>query len=306
MDSGPLDLIVKLALVEDLFSVPGDLRESSFEKIDPSADITSHAVFSDETGQGEARDRGCTRASAVVQAKQRGVVSGTRAFARVFAVIDGEIDCLFEKRDGEPFDKGDTIATLAGRAGAILAGERAALNFLSHLSGVATQAHRIASALAGSGVTLLDTRKTLPGLRALEKEAVRHGGGENHRMGLYDMVLIKDNHIDRSGSITEAVRRVRAAHGERYKIEVETRTIDEVQEALAVGVDRIMLDNFSIEDMKAAVNMVGSRIPLEASGGINLKTVRKVALTGVDYISVGEITHSVRALDISLIIEEAP
>ncbi len=300
MDSGSLDLIVKLALAEDLLSqgrltAQRDLLESAFEGIDPSADITSLAVFPDETAD--------TGALALVVARQKGILSGIAAFARTYAVLDGELVCFFEKKDGESFEKGDTVVRLSGRVRSILAGERTALNFLSHLSGVATEAHRTASYLRGSTVTLLDTRKTLPGLRALEKEAVRHGGGENHRMGLYDMILIKDNHIDRSGSIAEAVRRVRDAHGDRYKIEVETRTITEVQEALAAGVDRIMLDNMPRHTVRRAAKLVGDSCEIEVSGNITRKRIRRFRGLDIDYVSCGFITHSAPSCDFSLSIK---
>lgn len=304
MDSGSLDLIVRLALAEDLLSIECISTKKSFleyalEKIDPSADITSHAVFSDEKEDAGAS----TRAEALVTAKQTGILSGSGAFTRVYAVVDGGIDCFFEKKDGEAFENGDTIVRLSGRARSILTGERTALNFLAHLSGVATETHRLASVLRHSTVTLLDTRKTLPGLRALEKEAVRHGGGENHRMGLYDMILVKDNHIDSSGSITEAVRRVRSAFGDRYKIEVETRTIAEVREALESGADRIMLDNMPVRIVRRAARIAGGICEIEVSGNITQKRVRRLRGLPIDYVSCGYITHSAPSCDFSLLMK---
>jgi nicotinate-nucleotide pyrophosphorylase (carboxylating) len=308
VDSGLLDLIVRLALAEDLLpqdrmAAQRDLLESAFGTIDPSADVTSHAIFSNEKADTRANAGADARASALVVAKQKGILSGSGAFTHVYDIVDGEIDCFFEKKDGESFENKDTIVRLSGRACSILTGERTALNFLAHLSGVATETHRIASVLRNSTVTLLDTRKTLPGLRALEKEAVRHGGGENHRMGLYDMILIKDNHIDRSGSITEAVRRVRAAYSDQYKIEVETRTIAEVQEALAAGVDRIMLDNMPEHTVRRAARLAGDACELEVSGNITRKRIRRLRGLFVDYVSCGYITHSAPACDFSLLVE---
>ncbi|MRR39623.1 carboxylating nicotinate-nucleotide diphosphorylase, partial [bacterium] len=177
-----------------------------------------------------------------------------------------------------------------------------ALNFLQRMSGIATKTAVYVSRVLGTRAKILDTRKTAPGQRVLDKYAVRAGGGMNHRMGLYDMALIKDNHIDREGTIEGAVAKVRKKRP-GIPIEVEARTLEDVRKLLNLGVDRIMLDNFRLDDMKKAVNMVTGRIPLEASGGVNLNTVRDVAMTGVDYISIGDITHSVQALDISLIIE---
>ncbi|MDT8274317.1 MAG: carboxylating nicotinate-nucleotide diphosphorylase, partial [Desulfomonilia bacterium] len=187
-----------------------------------------------------------------------------------------------------------------GRTLGILKAERVALNFLQRMSGIATRTARYVEAVKSTRARILDTRKTVPGLRILDKMAVRIGGGENHRMGLWDMALIKDNHIDAAGSITRAVRKVRHAFP-GIPIEVEARCLDDVMELLELNPDRIMIDNFVIDDIKKAVELVNTRIPLEASGGITLDTVRDVALAGVDFISVGELTHSVHALDISLI-----
>jgi nicotinate-nucleotide pyrophosphorylase (carboxylating) len=187
----------------------------------------------------------------------------------------------------------------------VLSGERVALNFLQRMSGIATLTRRFVEAARGTRAVILDTRKTAPGLRALDKWAVRLGGGQNHRMGLYDMVLIKDNHIAAVGSITEAVARVRAGDPRHRPIEVEVTTLAELGEALALGVDRIMLDNMSHEQMREAVRITSGRIPLEASGGVRLDTVQAIAATGVDFISAGAITHSISALDISLDLDTA-
>jgi len=257
-------------------------------------DITSNAIFS-------AGDR----LSGTIMAKGTGIIAGLEVARMVFERVNPCIECVFYIKEGALVEPGVKIATVTGPSRDVLKAERVALNFMQRMSGIATITDRYVNEVKGTQAVILDTRKTSPGSRVLDKSAVRTGGASNHRMGLFDTALIKDNHIDNAGSVEKAVNKVRQAYPE-IPIIVEARTMDDVKKLIVLRVDRIMLDNFSIEDMKAAVNMVGSRIPLEASGGINLKTVRKVALTGVDYISVGEITHSVRALDISLIIEEAP
>lgn len=255
------------------------------------ADITSSAIFSPDD---EMR--------AVFKAKAGGVLAGTDVVCRVFRRLSPLIECGFLMKDGDMLKAGDTIGSVAGPARAVLKGERVALNFLQRMSGIATKTAEYVRLTQGTKARILDTRKTAPGQRVLDKEAVKAGGGMNHRMGLWDMALIKDNHIDREGSIEGAVRKVREACPE-VPIEVEARTLGDVEKLLKLGVDRIMLDNFSTEDMETAVRMVKGKVPLEASGGITIDRVREVALTGVDFISVGDITHSVRALDISLIIE---
>jgi nicotinate-nucleotide pyrophosphorylase (carboxylating) len=239
---------------------------------------------------------------AVFKAKAHGVLAGTDVVKRVFERLSPGIECDFLLRDGDALKPGDTIGSVTGPAAAVLKGERVALNFLQRMSGIATKTAEYVRLIEGTKAKILDTRKTAPGHRVLDKEAVRTGGGMNHRMGLHDMALIKDNHIDREGSIEGAVRKVREVRPE-IPIEVEARTLSDVEKLLEIGVDRIMLDNFSTESMKRAVELVRGRVPLEASGGITIETVREVALTGVDFISVGDITHSVKALDISLIIE---
>jgi nicotinate-nucleotide pyrophosphorylase (carboxylating) len=182
----------------------------------------------------------------------------------------------------------------------MLAGERTALNFLGRMSGVATLTRKYVDAVAGTGAVILDTRKTAPGARLLDKYAVRMGGGQNHRLGLYDMVLIKDNHIDGAGSISAAVERVRSQWGHKYPIEVEVKDMDELEEALSLEPTRIMLDNMSQEMMRQAVEKAAGRVPLEASGNVSLETVRAIAETGVDYISVGALTHSAPVFDVSM------
>jgi len=240
------------------------------------------------------------RAQAVIVCKEDGVLAGVPAALEVFRQVDERIAVEFSATDGDAVAKAQEIARVAGLAGGILTAERTALNFLQRLSGIATLAARFVEAVKGTGAKILDTRKTTPGLRALEKYAVRCGGAQNHRMGLYDMIMIKDNHIVAAGSITAAVKAARSAH-DTLKIEVECKSLDEVREALATqAVDRIMLDNMSVDTMREAVRIVGGRVELEASGGVRLSTVREIALSGVDYISAGALTHSAKALDISL------
>ena len=256
-------------------------------------DITSNALF-ELSG----------RLKAKFTAKSSGIIAGLDIADIVFKKLDE--NAVFEKKidDGSHVEAGTIIATVTGGARALLKAERVALNFLQRMSGIATMTDLFIKELQGTRAMLLDTRKTAPGQRVLDKIAVRLGGGQNHRMGLYDMALIKDNHIDCVGSITEAVRRVRD-FSPAIPIVVEARNLDDVKELLPLKVDRVMLDNFSIEDMIDTVLLVNHRVPLEASGGITLNTIRKVALTGVDYISVGEVTHSVKAFDISMTIGRA-
>lgn len=239
-------------------------------------------------------------AEAVLLCKKDGVLAGIDVVKETFRLTDAKISFGILARDGQKIKSGDDIARLKGPARGILTGERTALNFLQHMSGIATLTSRYVDAVKGIDVKILDTRKTTPGLRLLEKYAVRCGGGHNHRMGLYDMIMIKDNHIVASGSITNAINAVKASRT-GLKIEVECKNLDEVKEVLDTGgVDRIMLDNMSTAIMKEAVSLVRDSIELEASGGVNLQTVRTIAETGVNYISVGALTHSAPALDISL------
>jgi nicotinate-nucleotide pyrophosphorylase (carboxylating) len=231
--------------------------------------------------------------------EEPGVVSGLAIAGRVFQALDRRVEIEPLALDGERLAAPAALARIDGPARAILTGERTALNFLGHLSGVATLTRSFVDAVEGTGAIILDTRKTTPGLRLLEKEAVRQGGGENHRLGLYDAILVKDNHLRRAGSVRAAVERLRATEPGR-PIEVEADTLSQVAEALAAGADRILLDNMPLDDMRAAVALVAGRVPLEASGGVSLATVRDVAETGVDFISVGALTRSARALDVSL------
>jgi nicotinate-nucleotide pyrophosphorylase (carboxylating) len=236
--------------------------------------------------------------------KAEGVLAGLAVARRVFEQVNAEVQFTELIPDGQPVHPGEVVAEVAGPGRAILSGERTALNFMQRMSGIATLTHRYVEAVAGTKAVILDTRKTAPGIRLLDKWAVKLGGGQNHRMGLYDMVLIKDNHIAACGSITAAVQRVRAYNLKNLPIEVEVKNIRELREALPQNVDRIMLDNMSLDDMREAVRIAAGRVRLEASGNVNLTTVAAIAATGVDYISSGELTHSVRALDISLEIDE--
>lgn len=233
-------------------------------------------------------------------AKEAGIVAGLEVVRLTFFLLDERVELTPHVADGDPVEVGTVIATLGGPGRALLSGERVALNFLQRMSGIASLTHRFVEAVQGTPAVILDTRKTAPGLRLLDKWAVRLGGGQNHRFGLYDMVLIKDNHIAAVGSISQAVARVRAGDRRGRPIEVEVKTLAELQEALELEVDRIMLDNMSLAEIRQAVRLTNSRVPLEASGNITLENVAAVAATGVNYISVGALTHSVRALDISL------
>ena len=250
------------------------------------------------------------RATGAIIAREPGVLAGREVAARVFTLIDSSVEVTPHKADGESLAKGDRVLTVSGPAASLLRGERTALNFLQRLSGVATQTRRYVDRLEGLPAKVIDTRKTTPGLRSLEKYAVRCGGGHNHRHGLGDGVLIKDNHLVALGlaglGIADAVRRARAGIPHTIKIEVEADTLDQVKEALEAGSDLILLDNMTPEELRTAVQMADGRAVLEASGGITLETIREVAETGVDLISVGALTHSVRALDLSLDFEVAP
>jgi nicotinate-nucleotide pyrophosphorylase (carboxylating) len=236
-------------------------------------------------------------------AKADGVLSGTAAASEVFRLVDPQIEFDAALADGERFQPGTIIATVSGPARGVLTAERVALNFLQRLSGVATAAARYVEAVAGTNARIIDTRKTTPGMRLLEKTAIRHGGGHNHRVGLSDGVLIKDNHlaaIGSPGAISRAIAAAREAAPHTLRVEVEVTSLEELHEALEAGADVIMLDNMDVSTMREAVECTGGRALLEASGGITFESVRQVAETGVDLISVGALTHSAPAVDISL------
>jgi len=243
-------------------------------------------------------------ATARLIAKESMVLAGIDVAARVFYLVDPEISFTNCFSDGALLRAGDVIADIAGDAAALLQAERVALNLLQRMCGVATSTARYVQAVAGTGARVVDTRKTTPGLRQLEKYAVRIGGGSNHRYGLYDGVLIKENHIAAAGGIAIAVTRARAFIPHTIKIEVETETLEQVAEALEAGADIIMLDNMDLVTMRQAVVLIDGRALVEASGGVTLETIAKIAETGVDIISVGALTHSARAMDISMLLEE--
>ncbi len=244
-----------------------------------------------------------TVASARILSKEPLVLAGTLAAGIVFQEVAPPVNYRFLLQDGDKAEVGSDIALISGPVRGILAGERLALNLLQHLSGIATLTRKFVEAVEGTGVRILDTRKTTPGLRMLEKAAVRAGGGENHRFGLDDGILIKENHITAAGGIVQAVNRARRA-ARLLRVEVEVRSSEEVREALTAGADLILLDNMETEGLREAVSIVGGKIPLEASGNVRLETVRAIAETGVDFISTGAITHSAPAADLSLLIQK--
>jgi len=256
-------------------------------------DVTTSSVMS-----------GGEKGAAVVIAKADLIVAGLEVFGEVFQVVDASLSCKNLKNDGDRVVRGEIIAEITGDLGNILRAERVALNILQRLCGIATETGRYVKAVAGTNARILDTRKTLPGFRILDKYAVTVGGGHNHRFGLSDGVLIKDNHIDAAGSVAEAVGRCRGKAHHLLKIEVECRNIEEVREALNAGAEVLLLDNMSTAQMKKAVALAKGKVMLEASGNVTLDTVRSIAETGVDFISVGALTHSVKAADISLLIKK--
>jgi nicotinate-nucleotide pyrophosphorylase (carboxylating) len=236
---------------------------------------------------------------ALLLSREAAVLCGKDWFDHVFQTLDPTLRIEWRARDGDEIEAGQALCRLSGSARALLTGERTALNFLQTLSGTATTTRRHTSALEGTGTKLLDTRKTLPGLRAAQKYAVRCGGGHNHRLGLYDGILIKENHLSAAGSIEAAVATARSLYRDK-PIEVEVETLTELEQAIAAGADIALLDNFSLRDLRQAVAQNAGRLQLEASGGYDLTTLREAALTGIDYISVGALTKHVRAIDLSL------
>ena len=247
----------------------------------------------------------CVRVEARAVAREPGVLAGIEVFETTFRQVSPEVQTELPLPDGRSFDAGETLAVVDGIARSILAAERVALNFLQRMCGIATQTARYVEAVQGTGAAILDTRKTVPGLRIFDKYSVHAGGGVNHRMGLFDAALIKDNHIAAAGSLGEAVSRVRRSAGGRARfIEVECDTLDQVAECLELGVGLILLDNMGVDEMARAVKLAAGRAKLEASGNVGFHNVREVAETGVDYISVGSLTHSVAALDIGLDIRQ--
>jgi nicotinate-nucleotide pyrophosphorylase (carboxylating) len=234
----------------------------------------------------------------LIIAKQAGIIAGLDVARATYLALDGQISFQSNVQEGARVENRQALALVSGRTRSLLTAERTAMNFLGRMSGIATLTRQFVEAVAGTKAVILDTRKTAPGLRAIDKLAVTRGGGQNHRIGLYDMILIKDNHIDYAGSISEAVKRARIAAG-GLEIEVEARTLEDVHEALVMHVERILLDNMTPESMAEAVRITSGRARLEASGNVSLETVRSIAETGVDYISVGALTHSARVFDVS-------
>lgn len=277
--SQEIKTLIKLALEEDI----------------QTGDITSTATVA-----GTVKGRGC------VKAKSKGIFCGRDVFTEVFRQIDPNIRCEWNVQDSESLDAGQKCLLFEGSLRSILIAERTALNFIQRLSGIATLTNEFVNQIRHTAAKIIDTRKTTPLWRELEKYAVRTGGGSNHRMGLYDMFLIKDNHIAAAGGITPAIRSVltyKERSQNRCAIEVEVKNLAEVKEALQFPIQRIMLDNMNVSDMREAVNMIHHRCEVEASGGVTLESVRAIAETGVDFISVGSLTHSAPAMDLSLLVE---
>ena len=268
------------------------VRQALQEDLGRAGDITTNAIVIPE-----AYATGC------LMARRAGCIAGLEVAAATFRALDPDLDVTFHNHDGAVVQAGDVLAEIRGSARALLAAERVALNFLGRLSGIATATHRLVEAVQDFPTYVVCTRKTTPGLRSLEKYAVRAGGGTNHRFGLDDAVLIKDNHLVVAGGITEAVRRVHSVVGHLVKIEVEVDTMSQLEEALACQIDAVLLDNMTPPQLKAAVDMVGGRVITEASGGITLDTARDVAAAGVDLLSAGWLTHSAPALDVALDLE---
>ncbi|MCD8497971.1 MAG: carboxylating nicotinate-nucleotide diphosphorylase [Alphaproteobacteria bacterium] len=269
------------------------VRKTLMEDLGRGFDITGNLLI-----PGDALGR------AVLRARQPGVLCGLIPALTAFSLTDPDFSFEVEAQDGDIIQPGDTIAAIEGPARALLTAERTALNFLIHLSGIATLTMAFVDEVEGTGARITCTRKTLPGLRSIQKYAVLTGGGSNHRYGLDDAILIKDNHIALAGSITDVLDRARSGAGHTVKIEIEVDTLPQLEEVLKSGkADIVMLDNFTLDDLKTAVSMAKGRIVTEASGGVNLSTVRGIAETGVDYISAGALTHSAAALDIGLDVE---
>jgi nicotinate-nucleotide pyrophosphorylase (carboxylating) len=237
-------------------------------------------------------------------AKEKGVIAGLQVAEAAFLALDDQTQFETMINDGERVEAGEIIATVEAKGRALLSAERVSLNFLQRISGIASLTRQFVNAVKGTSTVILDTRKTAPGLRTFDKWAVLLGGGQNHRFGLFDMVLIKDNHIHIAGSISKAVSHVRSNAGSDFVIEVEVRNMEELREALQLKVDRILLDNMNTEELTQAVKIADGKVPLEASGNVDLGNVAAIAATGVEFISIGRLTHSVKALDISFLMEE--
>jgi nicotinate-nucleotide pyrophosphorylase (carboxylating) len=278
-------------------------REPLMNNLRPEVLTCLKQALEEDIGTGDVTTNSIVAANAVLRgqiiAKQSGIVAGLDIAQAVLLLLSSEISFRFNTTEGSQVERCTVLADVSGPARALLTGERTALNFLGRMSGIATLTRQFVNAVSGTNATILDTRKTAPGMRLIDKLAVRRGGGQNHRSGLYDMILIKDNHIDYAGSLAEAVGRVRVS-GTKLEVEVEARTAADVREALDLEVERILLDNMPIEMMRAAVKLNAGRAKLEASGNITLENVRAIAESGVDYISVGALTHSPKVFDVSL------
>ncbi len=273
MKGQTIDSVIDAALQEDL----------------PQGDITSESII--PVG---------SRSQAIILAKESGILAGMDVARRVFEKIDPGVEFEKEKNDGQKFNDGERLALLQGSSISLLKGERTALNFLQRMSGIATTTGIFVQALEGTETKILDTRKTTPGLRDLEKYAVKMGGGQNHRQNLSEMVLIKDNHLKLVGSISEAVKRAKERVAPGIKVEVEATCLAEVQEAVRSGADMVMLDNMQIDKMREVVKWVKGKVPLEASGSVTLEKIKEIAALGIDFISVGSLTHSYRSVDLSM------
>ncbi len=273
--------IIRLALKEDIYS----------------GDVTSQATIPDTS-----------RTKAILKAKASGIISGMQIAEMILTQVTSSLTIKPHKTDGDRVQSSDTVFIIEGKTRDILTYERTILNFMQRMSGIATKTRRYVDEIDHTSAKILDTRKTSPGLRFFDKQAVVHGGGQNHRIGLFDMILIKDNHIDVSGGVVQAIQNAKSyikQHNSDLKIEVEVRNLPELQAAITQSPDIILLDNMSLSDLKKSVSMVSSagNIKTEASGGVNLETVKMIAETGVDFISVGALTHSVNALDLSLVMD---
>ncbi len=274
------------------------------ETLSPEILAKIRDALAEDIGDGDVTTNSIVSCDAVMRgqiiAKQDGIIAGLDVAHAAYRLLDDQIEFETYVGEGSPVKNRQVLAHVSGHARALLTGERTALNFLGRMSGIATLTHQFVSAVAATRAVILDTRKTAPGLRVFDKLAVLRGGGQNHRIGLYDMILIKDNHIDFAGSLEEAVRRARAAES-GLEIEVEARTLEDVSRALELGVQRILLDNMSSDMMRRAVMMTAGRAKLEASGNITLDNVRQAAETGVDFISIGALTHSPKVFDVSFL-----
>lgn len=276
LDDIQIDRIIDLALDEDI----------------QSGDITTEAIINKSQN-----------ADAFIKAKENGVIAGLPIAEKVFRKLDPDLIWNPLVNDGDKIKSSEILVKFSGNYSALLTAERTALNFLQRMSGIATQTNLFVSAIKDSKTKILDTRKTIPGHRLLDKYAVKMGGGTNHRIGLYDLVMIKDNHIKVAGNITNAVEQIRRKYGNKFRVEIETTNLDEVNEALKCNADIIMLDNMTNEAMNDAVKLINGRAQTEASGNMTIERIKSTAEIGVDFISIGMLTHSVKALDISMYIE---